>query len=233
MLSILMLLSSLTARTINVPADYATVQAGIDAAVDGDTVLVQDGTYTGSGNQNINLQGKAILLRSQNGPLNCIIDADGLSSGANGFILQSGETTATIIEGFTITTATRGIHCKGAGPTLRNLYLTGNTYGIICESGSNGLLEDLLIDGNSSVGLTINDHSSPTVSQTIIANNQGSGLYCLKYSNPLIQDVNIHDNVSASAGAGMTIEEYSEPLIKNVSIRNNTANSAAGVYILD
>lgn len=230
-LSILMLLSPLAARTINVPADYASLQAGIDAAVDGDTVLVQDGNYTGSGNQNINLQGKAILLRSQNGPVNCIIDADGLISGANGFILQSGETTATIIEGFTITTATRGIYCKGASPTLRNLHLTGNTYGVICESGSNGLVEDLLIDGNTSVGLTIKDHSSPTVRRTTIANNQGSGLYCLNYSNPLIQDVNIHDNVSAGAGAGMTIEEYSEPLIKNVSIRNNTANSAAGVYI--
>lgn len=33
----------ISATIINIPADYATIQAGIEASFDGDTVLVQAG----------------------------------------------------------------------------------------------------------------------------------------------------------------------------------------------
>jgi len=51
---------SLTATIINVPADQPTIQAGIDAADDADTVLVKPGTYV----ENINYNGKLITVGS-------------------------------------------------------------------------------------------------------------------------------------------------------------------------
>ena len=59
------------------PADFSTIQAALDAAAAGDTIIVRDGIYTGTGNRDIDFGGKAVHLRSENGPQNCIINCQG------------------------------------------------------------------------------------------------------------------------------------------------------------
>src|SRR5262249_54310265 len=85
-------------NTIHVPADRPSIQAGIDAAVNGDTVLVAPGTYV----ENINFHGKAITVTSEQGSGVTVIDGgahdsvaafvtgEGLSSVLSGFTLQNG-----------------------------------------------------------------------------------------------------------------------------------------------
>src|ERR1700692_1104960 len=60
--------------TRNVPAAYPNIQSAINAAVNGDTVLVSNGVYSGHGNVNLNPLGKAIIIRSASGPGSCTID---------------------------------------------------------------------------------------------------------------------------------------------------------------
>lgn len=54
-------LTSLRADLIHIPDDYATIQAGLDASVDGDTVLVAHGTWM----ENVIIRSKNVVLASQ------------------------------------------------------------------------------------------------------------------------------------------------------------------------
>ena len=134
MLCAALLMPSARAATLNVPAQYATIQAAVTAANTGDTVLVADGTYTGAANRNIDFGGKDLIVKSASGnPANCVIDCQ---QGGCAFILQSGETAQSLIAGFTITNGlgfvVNGLHYGGgiymtsSNPVVNNCVFTGN-----------------------------------------------------------------------------------------------------------
>ena len=85
--------------------DYPTIQAAVDAAEDGDVVLLWHGTYRGDGNRDVDFNGKAITVRSRSGkPRTCIIDSEGTPEEPHrGFLFHSGEGPESILEGVTVT----------------------------------------------------------------------------------------------------------------------------------
>jgi len=87
-----------SATTIYVPQNYSTIQGGIDASSDGDTVLVSNGTY----NENITISGKAITLQSINGAENTFINATGTA-----IFIENADDYVTI-DGFTVSTNSTG-----------------------------------------------------------------------------------------------------------------------------
>jgi len=103
LLSILLLCPVLQARVVHVPSTEApTIQTGINRAILNDTVLVADGVYTGTGNYNIDLKRRSVLM-SEHGPEYTIIDCQGSSSDRRrAFLFWRGEDSSTVVEGFTI-----------------------------------------------------------------------------------------------------------------------------------
>jgi parallel beta-helix repeat protein len=230
---------------IHVPGDQPTIQAGIDAAMNDDTVLVADGTYKGLGNKNLDFKGKAITVKSENGPKNCIIDCEG---DGRGFYFYSDETEKSVVSGLTITNGTPsdgyggGIYCEYSSPTIENNIITGNSAnksggGIYCE-GASPAIQNNIISRNSAVGSYFGGggidcyYSSPTIQNNEISGNltdsDGGGIQCI-YSSPTIISNIINENL-ASTGGGIYCYKSSPTIINNTINRNSANHQGGGIY---
>ncbi|MFH1681566.1 MAG: right-handed parallel beta-helix repeat-containing protein [Candidatus Eisenbacteria bacterium] len=137
--------------------DAATIQMGIDFAAAGDTVLLAGEVFTGTGNWNLDLHGKAITVRSEGGdPAGCTIGLGGLYA-HRGFRFHSGEGPDSRIEGLTIAD---GSHSQGAGILVQNASPTVVDCRILrCVSQSDG------------GGVSCTDNASPVFIGCTIAEN--------------------------------------------------------------
>ncbi len=161
------------ATIINVPNEYATIQAGIDASSDGDTVLVASGTYTGVGNVNLATNGKAILVKGDS-----LAIIDGQAGSVKGFNLDdTDEDSTTIIEGFTITNAEEGIWLFYASPKLVNLKLISNTsQGIRAYIAAGPIIRDCEFINNAE-GVRVDIESGcPTTIRNCLFRNNSTGI---------------------------------------------------------
>jgi len=198
--------SSIAASVLNVPADFSTIQSGIDAAIDDDTIMVSPGTYTGRGNKNLRFLDKSIIVMSQEGPELTVIDCEGDGGGAD----LSGNVEEYVLQGFTITNARYDDHLCGA---------------IYCRSGRPLVRDCILIDNIVpdlwGGGLHIRYSGCPTVLNTKIVNNEaynGGGVYNDSYYDPeFIQSV-IAGNTSHTSGGGIYCFPGSDISLMNCTV---------------
>ncbi|MFC1889216.1 nitrous oxide reductase family maturation protein NosD [Thermodesulfobacteriota bacterium] len=221
------------ADTIHVPADQPTIQAGIDAAVRGDIVLVAPGTYF----ENITFRGKKISVQGEAGVEETIIDGNNTGSVVR---FWRGETEDSLIKGFTIRNGRfalgGGISCVFASPMISDCKIIENHSegmggGILCL-GSSPVIRDCTVFGNrAEPGVGMGGGIMCALSHAVIENCQisynksyqyGSGIFCY-YSSPTIRDSSINDNsfYDHSLGDGGIALLGSSPLIANCEIKSN------------
>ena len=191
------------------PGDFNSIQAAIDDANDGDTIIVSDGTYTGAANRGIEFFGKAITVRSENGPDTCIVDCQQQD---RGFFFQHGEDANAVLDGLTIENGREyfggGINCQDSSPTIRNCIINANRaiWHISCDP-----MSGICIYSGAEGGGIYSGESSPLITNCIISNNtadsDGGGLRCYSRGepslSPILKNCIITGNQAAEYGDGL------------------------------
>jgi parallel beta-helix repeat protein len=234
------------AATIHVPADSATIQAAIERARAGDTVLVDAGTY----HERLDFLGKAITVTSRLGAEQTIIDADGLGPVVR---FHTGETRASILGGFTLQNGNAlkpttgnggGVQISYASPTVQDSIITGNAgcsgNGIAAEFSS-ALIKNNHIVGNvggctgdaMGGGIYIGGAGGAEISGNLIEKNrktgEGGGIAMLGAGGPLIVRNVIRGNKSHYDGGGISLGGDSYPTVADNVIYGNDAPVGGGI----
>ncbi|MCP4706841.1 MAG: hypothetical protein GY865_19760 [candidate division Zixibacteria bacterium] len=246
-LAIILSISGASSATINVPVDQPTIQAGIDAAVNGDIVIVADGIYTGDGNRDIDFLGKAIVVMTENGPDYTEIDCEGSETEPHrGFYFQNSESASSELIGFKIHNGYHdhggAIRIESSSPAISNCNLNNNTAtdmtysgGAISLNNSTSTISNCVINFNTAIGGggLFFWESDATLINCIVTNNianpgGGGGIHC-HGGNPEIVNCTFANNDGGGWGGG--IDYYTgAPTIQNCIVYNNSADNGSGIW---
>ncbi len=237
--------SILYADIINIPDDFETIQAGIEAADDEDIVLIAPGEY----DENIDFLGKAIRVTShihlEDNPgfiQNTIIDG-GRRDCVVTFSNEEGRNS--VLRGFTIRNGLQGygggIDCRpNSSPLLEDLIIRENEAdsnggGIYFSTNSTPLIRNTIIEENTAdfgAGVASEQPARATISNTTIRNNiavhRGGGIHTVDASLNL-DHVAIVGNQCRSSGGGIRQFYSYGNVFTNVTIASNTSNNYSAI----
>jgi len=245
------LAANASASVIHVPADQPTLKAAIAAAISGDEIVVADGTYSGSNNRGLDFGGKNLSLHSANGPAACIVDCE-LADRA--FNFQSGETSAAILEGFTIQNGKPllnggAILVNGGAivtrPVVRACVFNANSApngGAIAITGnSDPAVVDCLFVANKAISGGVNGAggaislngaavTAAITGCTFDSNTSGGGgaIHKAGLSKPTVDRCTFIKNSTTGNGGAVSLTSASIAIVSNCNFLGNTSSGSGG-----
>ncbi len=244
--AILLILPAATmAAVINIPDDYATVQEGIDNALDNDTVLVAPGLYV----ENLRIIDKQIVLSSRflydKDPafiFNTILDGsnqDHPDTGSTILIKGTGIMKSPTVQGFTITGGTGTLYEWQTG------FFDRQGGGILMVGSAAAVKYNLITDNHASNdagiysaggGGILTNNSAPAILNNIIVNNEGkfgAGM-SMNYSTGTVKNNVIAYNYGGEkyGGSGFSKNRGNITILENNTIvYNRSAQPGGGMAI--
>jgi len=160
---------------------YDYIRLAINDADPNDEIVVSPGIY----NENVNLSGKDLTIRSKDPCDPAVVAATVISGGNQAVTFSGGESIDCMLAGFTIAGANNGIHCLDASPTISNCNITENAgAGIKLYNGSNPTIIGCSITANAGSGIEMWKQAQgrhifynyATITNCIIAENAQHGI---------------------------------------------------------
>jgi predicted outer membrane repeat protein len=231
------------AATHRVPSEYPTIQAGIDACQDGDTVLVAAGVYSCAGNTELRFNEVRCSLRSEAGSGETMIDC--LGNGAAFSLSQDGASEA-IIEGFTLQGAGSNpggaIRANEDSLTIRDCRFVDNASGFGgAIDFANGKLrvERCVFDENTasydggaidaSVGASLEVIECQFLGNS--AGAKGGGISAAGADSVVVRDCLFSGNRAGAIGAGALLVAW-HATVERVQFLENSSNWDGGALLL-
>lgn len=237
-------------------APFLTIQAGVNAATNGDNVVLADGIYSGPGNIAINMSGKDIVVRSaSDNPSNCIVECGGA---VVGFQFLAGETPFSGLRGITVRNARAAgtfsasmgaaVRMENSSPTMTKCNFEGNL-----AIGDNA---GFLAAGNGYGGAISGFNCNSTFVDCNFTNNvalggngftafdtgygAGGAFYGL-FANVRFTRCKFIGNTAGGGGygsgtaesfGGAIMSDTGSVLLENCYFASNSANQGGGTYVL-
>jgi hypothetical protein len=207
--------------------DYTTIGEGVAAASDGDTVLVAAGTYSGQSNRNLNFAGRNLVLTSEAGAENTIIDCEEVG---RALLFETQEDSTSVVQGFTIT---RGHEVVGGGA----IFINQSSPTILdCTFSNNGGIDAW----NGGAVLVAYSTGTVLVSGCTFHGNtaefRGAGVFC-DNSTVIMRDCLFYGNAvttsdvqSYHGGAGVCVNDNSAIMTNCTFVGNTASSGASGVH---
>jgi nitrous oxidase accessory protein len=236
------------AGTITVPDDYLTIQEAVNAANDGDTIFVRNGTYV----ENV-VVNKTVSLIGEDRD-NTIVDGNSIGNVVS-IIANNVSVTGFTVQNCATAYMSGGIHTSSLGNNIshnvvKNSLAIPDACGIWLDNSSHNTVYDNIVFSNGLAGIYLEDSNNNTISYNDVFSNPYEGIFLVSSDNNVLtsnevslnmdtgiylmasENNTISSNYAIENGNGIFLEGSNHNMVcnNNASLRN-TQSPAAGLGI--